>query len=199
MQNQQRQKQQTNKIWEGDTVLCIASGPSIDTDDIDYARGKCRVIVINDNYQLASWADLLYACDLKWWDWHKGVPDFEGMKYTMDKVAAKKYDLDYVKGEAGEGLNTSHIHTGSNSGFQAINLAYLFGAKRILLTGYDMHVNKNGASHWFGNHPDLIISNYQRWIKGFDQVAKQNLVEIINCTRDTSLKCFPQMRLQDAL
>ena len=30
-------------------------------------------------------------------------------------------------------------------------------------------------------------------------VAKQNLVEIINCSRETALDCFPRSTIQDAL
>lgn len=201
MQNKkQKQKQKISKIWQGDTVLCIASGPSLDTDDIEYARGKCRVIAINNNYELAPWADILYACDLYWWDTYKAT-DFQGIKYTQDKAAAQKYNLNYIKSETGHGLSSAadKIHTGSNSGAQAINLAYLLGAKRILLTGYDMKIAKSGATHWFGSHPNNTVSPYAKFIQSFEQIAKQNLVEIINCTRDTALNCFPKMKIQEAI
>jgi hypothetical protein len=159
------------------------------------------VIVINDNYLVAPWADILYACDLKWWDWHKGVPDFAGERWTQDADAARKYGLSYVRGKGGKGLSTDTgtIHTGSNSGYQAINLAYLFGARRVILTGYDMKVGPNGAAHWFGNHPDNIVSNHSGWLAGFKTIVDQRLVEVINCTRDTALTCFPQMSIEEAL
>lgn len=189
-----------SNLFKDETVLCVASGPSIDTDDIEYAKHRCRTIVINDNYQLAPWADVLYACDLKWWDWHNGCPDFIGMKFTQDRTAAQKYRLNYIKGVPLPGLSDSfdELHTGSNSGYQAINLAHLLGAKRILLTGYDMKFSSNGASHWFGDHPDGVRSCYERFIKCFETIDQER-VEIINCTRDTDLTCFPQMTLQEAL
>jgi hypothetical protein len=86
-----------------------------------------------------------------------------------------------------------------NSGFQAMNLALHFGVKRILLLGYDMKFAKSGASHWFGDHPDNTRSNYHRWLPNFETAAKQNLVEIINCSRDTALEAFPRMSIEDAL
>ena len=196
-----QQANQQNKIdLTGDTVLCVASGPSLDTDDIDYAKGRCRVIAINDNYQTAPFADILYACDLKWWDWHKGAPEFAGLKYSMDKKVVQKYDVNYIEGKGGIGLSSSSefIHTGSNSGFQAINLAYLLGARRVLLTGYDMKFAATGAAHWFGDHPDKVRSGYARFIDAFKQIDQAN-IEIINCTRDTALKCFPQMTIQEAI
>ena len=78
-------------------------------------------------------------------------------------------------------------------------LAFHMGAARILLLGYDMKFSKSGAAHWFGDHPDNIRSNYAPWIQHMNEVAKQNLVEIINCSRDTALDCFPQMTIQEAL
>ena len=43
-----------------------------------YVQGKARVIAVNDAWRLAPWADILYACDGRWWRHHKGVPEFTG-------------------------------------------------------------------------------------------------------------------------
>lgn len=170
--------------------------------DIAHIKNSdCKVIAINDNYQIAPWADILYACDLKWWDWHKGAPSFGGSKWTMDIHAANKYQLNYIEGRAGVGLCNEEgvVHTGGNSGFQAINLALQFGASRVVLTGYDMKLASNGASHWFGDHPDLVRSGYERWLLSFKQAADQKLIEIINCTRDTALDMFQRCPITEAL
>lgn len=189
--------------WKNETVVCIASGPSLDTDDIDYIRDKdCRVIAINDNYKIAPFADVLYACDYKWWKWHEGAPEFEGEKWSIDRKAVQEWtDINYVSGSGGTGLSTESdkIITGSNSGYQAINLAYLFGANRVILTGYDMCFGKDGRSHWFGDHPDNVRSNYSAWLKLFDNIKTQGLVEVINCTRNTALQSFPIKPLREVL
>jgi hypothetical protein len=169
---------------------------------VDHLKGKCRVIVVNDNYQVAPWADAHYACDLKWHNWHhEKLVAFEGPKYTMDAAAAGQYKLRYIEGRAGVGLSTDPalIHTGQNSGYQAINLAYHLGASHIMLLGFDMKMSKSGASHWFGDHPDNIRSNYASWLKGFEQIAKQDLIQVINCSRDTALTCFERMTIQEAI
>lgn len=169
---------------------------------MDYLRGKCRVIIVNDNYQLAPWADMHYACDLKWHKWHHNdLSEFEGAKFTMDREAASLYRLRYIEGRAGHGLSIdpSLIHTGGNSGFQALNVAYHMGASHVMLLGFDMKLSEKGASHWFGDHPDGIRSNYAPWLKAFEQAAKQDLIDIINCTRDTALTCFEQMTIQEAI
>lgn len=146
---------------------------------------------------------MLYACDLKWWDWHKGAAEFKGRKITQDKGAAEKYPVEYIESLAEDGLSTDPdiIHQGCNSGYQAINLAYHFGAKRIILLGYDMQFTR-GESHWFGDHPDGIKSSYGDWIGKYNTLARHahNLeLEVINCTRITALTCFPRESLESAL
>jgi len=164
-------------------------------------RGRCKVIAVNNNYEVAPWADILYACDLKWWHWHDGAPGFTGEKWTMDQAAAAQYGLRYIDGKPGAGLciDPGAIHTGGNSGYQAINLAFHLGASHVILLGFDMKFSASGASHWFGDHPDNVRSGYQRFIEAFKTIADQDLMEVINCSRDTALTCFKQMTLKEAL
>jgi len=186
--------------------IVIASGPSLTREDVEYVKGKGIVIVINDNYKMAPWADYLYFCDPKWFEWHKDKKDlanFKGKKYTQDAGIAKAYGINYIESKPAEGISESPdvIHQGSNSGYQAINLAYHLGARKIILLGYDMQTT-NGKSHWFGNHPDNIISKYKSLVQHFESLAehaKRLDLEIINCTRKTALTCFPKMKLESAL
>lgn len=207
--------------WENETVVLIASGPSLTPDDVDYVRGKCRVIAINDSYRLAPWADALYACDSPWWQHHHGCHDFPGQKWTQaygvlaarrDPASARrqlnvieKYDLLSVCGAFAKGLSLcpSLIHYGGNSGFQALNLAVHFGAKRIVLLGFDMRPS-GGKSHWFGNHPPGLQrhSPYTEFISAFegavDDLTRAG-VEVINCTPHSALQSFPHRALKDVL
>lgn len=105
--------------------------------------------------------------------------------------------------QSGISTDPSLIHTGSNSGFQALNLAILAGASRILLLGYDMQPT-DGKSHWFGDHPGSLnrTSPYAVFRKAFDDAANQIArlgVEVVNCSRETSLTCFKRAALSDAL
>ena len=188
-----------NDDWWQETVVCIGAGPSLTVDDVDQVRDKARVIVINSSYMLAPWADLLYACDGKWWDWHDGGQLFMGEKWTQDAGAAARYRLNYIKGIAGTGLCTDPrmIHTGSNSGFQAINMAYHKGAHRVILLGFDMQFGHEGQAHWHGEHPDNVRSNYEMFKAGFKQIAEQGKIEVINASRETALRCFPRKPLED--
>lgn len=192
--------------WANKTAVCIATGPSLTGDQLDIVYGsKCPTVAVNDNYILCPWADIHYAADLKWWRWHeKDALKFRGTSLTVDRQAAIDYGLYWVPYEKHDGLSTNpeYIHTGSNSGYQAINIAYLMGARRIVLIGYDMQVAKNGASHWFGHHPDKLISGYGSFIAKYRTIVPQLDalgLEIINCTINSALDCFPRARLEDAL
>lgn len=61
-------------IWRGQTVVCIATGPSLTPEQVALverwrAAGGCRAIAINDAYLYAPWADALYFADVRWWQW----------------------------------------------------------------------------------------------------------------------------------
>ncbi len=51
------------RLWPDATVVCIASGPSLTQSQVDYCRGKARVAVVNNNWEKAPWADVLYGAD----------------------------------------------------------------------------------------------------------------------------------------
>lgn len=188
------------RIWPGETVVCIASGPSLTPADVDSVRGKARTIVINSSYTLAPWADVLYACDGRWWDWHRGAPDFRGLKFALTKAAAQ-WGVTVLKNTGTNGLehHRQGLRNGRNGGYQAINLAYHFGARRIVLLGYDMQRGPKGQQHWHPDHPTKIGPDYRRWVTLFASIvpplAKAG-VEIINCTRRTALECVPRAALE---
>lgn len=182
-------------------AVCIASGSSLTQADVNYCRGKAKVYVVNDNYKLAPWADVLYAADTDWWEYHNGVPSFQGEKWTVSHEASKKYDLNRIdyKPKAVWSKDKSYIATGRNSGFQAINLAELQGATKIILLGYDMGFTDK--KHWFGDHPPQINrgSKYEEWIELFNQAAPHITAEVINCTPNSRLTCFKSGVLRECL
>jgi hypothetical protein len=204
------------RLWPGSTVVCIASGPSLTREDVDYARGKARVIAINANYKVAPWADVWYAADARFWRWvYSGkrppyedgpafLREYAGMKYCLTSGAADLKGIIVLRRgvESGLSLNPAILNTGHNSGYQALNLAVLLGASRILLLGYDMQRGPKGEEHHHADHPNKSRSNYDRFRKPFSSLVTPLAdagVEVINCTRRTALTCFPQMPITEAL
>jgi hypothetical protein len=198
-------------LWPGSLVVCLATGPSLTQADVEACRGH-HVIVVNDAYRLAPWADILYACDAKWWSWkvNRSAWAFPGLKYSI-QAESKRWCKDVhvlqMTGNDGLELQPTGLRTGRNSGYQAINLAVHLGARRILLLGYDMGLGPKNEPHfqtpeWNGQHPESHHSPYVIFKRKFETIVeplKQAGVEVINCSRRSALTAFPRMTLEEAL
>lgn len=198
-------------IWTNRPAIVAATGPSLTIETAEKCRG-IATIAINDAYRRLPWADLLYACDDRWWFQHKGCLDFAGEKWSShesekrnDKArAAETFGLNLVTGKDAPGfsLDPEYIHYGSNSGFQGLNIAILMGADPIILVGFDMQT-VDRQRHFFGDHPPGLCNtvNYTNFVKHFDRAAKRLPPEIRvwNATPKSALTCFPKVNLDDAL
>ena len=185
--------------WHGHTCVIAASGPSLsDEDVVRVEHSTARCIAINTTFRKFDHADVLYACDYLWLKHHKAefMPRFNGRVWTQDRAAAEQFHFKYVRHAARDGLGRGNtLHVGGNSGHGAINLAYLFGARRILLIGYDMR-EIGGRKHWHPDHPSPCVQKQQfgEWIHKFRKLAddlKAAKCEVINCTPNSALQCFP--------
>ncbi len=190
-----------DNIW-----CCIATGPSLTVADCERVRAcgdRVNTIVINDNYRIAPWARHLYACDGRWWAVHKEsvFRSFSGSKWTQDPGFKDDPAFNFIRSIEGTGLADDALVQGNNSGYQAINLAYVLGASRVILLGYDM---RGQGEHWFGRHDQSkglgANTDYSTFVRHFEQMQPQDYgLEVINCSRESALECFPRMRLREAL
>jgi len=187
--------------WADLPCVVVASGPSLTEGDCQAvvqarAADRCRVIVVNDNWRRVPNADALYAADTEWWRCNTAALQSCGAaRYTASDEANDfgAYFV-HVVDDPGLGRLPNILHSGRNSGYQAINLAYQFGARRILLLGYDMQLT-GGRAHWFGDHPAPLRPprDFANWAGRFRQLASDleaEGVEVRNCTRETALDCF---------
>jgi hypothetical protein len=189
------------RLCPGGTVVCLGSGPSLTLEDVAFVRGKATVVAVNDAVRLAPWADVLYACDAKWWFWHRadGAAAFVGPKFALENAAKKYPGVQVLRktGETGLELDPTGLRAGRNSGYQAINLAVHLGASRILLLGYDMK-----GDHFFGPHPDGSRPPFAICLQRFATLVdplRQLGVEVVNCTPGSALTCFPYVPLAEGL
>lgn len=187
------------------TWFCLASGPSMCREDAEAVRGRGKVIAIGNTGELAPFADVLYSGDASWWR-HYGhrYASFAGRRVAlaMGGLPEGVEGLPY-RNEPGLGLGV--IHTGHNSGYQAINLAFLEGATTIVLLGYDMQ-HTDGKRHWHDDHP-APLGNF---CSGMPELCRQRFpplasdlaargVRVLNASRQTALACFERIPLPDAL
>ncbi len=187
------------------TWFILASGPSMCQADADAVRGRGVVVAINQTIRLAPWADILYAGDASWWkQYGRAVKDFRGRRVGLS-MPGQQRDIEQLLFRMGAGLGLQRINHGNNSGFQAINFAYLEGARRIVLLGYDMQ-HFEGQHHWHEDYP-TGMGNFN---PGMPELCAPKFgplaadlaargVEVINATRRTALACFKRMPLADVL
>lgn len=197
---------------EGKTVVCLATGPSITQEQVDRVKGL-PAIAVNDAYLLAPWADVLYFADHKWYGWHCKRAEFQS--FAGQKVSIQNHGLevrdktvlllgkffDSTKPDVALSEDPRILCTGSNSGYQALNIATLSGARKVVLLGYDCR-DVDGKAHFFGAHPDGTKPGYPSIKVHFQRAAKaaeRMGIDVVNCSPGTNLDCFRLSRLEDEL
>jgi hypothetical protein len=185
--------------WSSAGAAIVAPGPSAKSADVAKLKGKVPVFAVKQGVDLCPWADAVYGCDAAWWRFRRGLPTFSGLKLRWSGngccdfsdvvgVTIRDNALDrIIVDEPGV------IGSGRNSGFQALNIAVQFGARRILLIGFDMH-----GQHFYGRNNWAMCSNpdewnFSKWRRAFAAGAadlKALGVEVVNLSMPSTLSCF---------
>jgi hypothetical protein len=180
--------------WQGETVACIASGPSLTPEQIEAVRRwGGRVIVANTTFKVALWADALFAMDRKWWREYLGEAraTFHGELWTAG--------IKYPGVQSAPGADLGPI---MNSGAGAVLLARWFGAERVILLGYDGKRGPNGEAHHHGDHPKPLSNalSLPRWPSQFERLARRvEGLEVVNCSPGSAISVFPARPLREVL
>lgn len=206
------------RAWLGDTAFIVGGGPSLRGFNPERLRGRGRVIVINRMVLPSAdgvwpgipWADVMYFCDEKYWrvdgarvrEFYKG-----GCLVTMARLPNDP-DIHRLSRRARVGLSPDprQLCHGSNSGFQAINLAYLFGARRIILLGIDMAIGEDGRTHTHEGYGPCVqevelhlkavfLPKFPSLVKPLKDAG----VEVINASPRSALTCWPRVSIDEAL
>jgi hypothetical protein len=199
------------RSFEEQTVAVIASGPSLTSDQVAACiAAGVRTIAVKHALDLCQGADVLYGCEGQsyrfWLNIGASAHWFRGMKVSGQSLAAIASGVRWLPGKANPALSAdpSWLSWGPrgsfNSGFQALNLAVLMGAARVLLLGFDMQLGPSGAAHFYPERGQ-VPSNYPRMIAAFDGVSASLPagVEVLNCTPGSALTQFKQVDLAEAV
>lgn len=170
--------QEIHEKWGKGTVYLIGGGTSL--TDFDFSVLKGRVIGINRSaFELN--ADALFTLDQTFVrNYRDQIADFvaSGKRaYLTMPVNDDQHvtipGATYLLRMRGGGLSDDPARLfGVHSGYAAINLAYLCGAKKIGLLGYDMAYSAKDKTHfhdgykWHGHHTKRY---YIKWAHNFDQ------------------------------
>ena len=181
-------KQTIPRSYEGETVVIVATGPSITDEQIVHlydARilNRIKVITVNNAYQIVPFTDIQVACNDNWWEYYLlHDPSLRTIKadcWTRYKHISEKYGINYIDSIVKDGLSRdqSVIHINHGSGPMAINFATLYGFKKIILLGHDMKYAKdyNGRQKKVGSTPRHYFGEYPKSMQHFPQ--SQNSVD----------------------
>lgn len=193
-------------MWRGQACAILASGKSMTPEVAETVRSAAavRVIAINNTFRLAPWADLFFAADAPWWVRYYGeLVGVPGLKVCADPAGTKFDDVLQITAAGDEGFDpdTSKIRHGGNGGYAAVHIAAHLGCARIMLCGFDMR-----GGHWHEPHKYPLREHgegiFASWIRRFQTLAPElsaRGIEVLNCTPNSALRCFPMANLTDAL
>lgn len=202
----------------GESVFIIGGGPSLRNFQSRQLEGR-RVIVTNEAFSLYPQADALVFVDVGWWQRrvHEVLEVFEGLIIgrgpygRMYKAGGREVvNVAYRSGTVWS--EDQRMLGGKNSGLAALNAAFLMGADRAFLIGFDLR-SIRGRNNYHHLHDDAsqrnVCNRYLNlFIPEFCQASKRieslNGVEgvgfeVFNLTPDSALKCFPERSVEWAM
>ena len=230
---------QVPRMWEGGDVWIIGGGPSVFTQFnipekvvnkvldgssppsvyspyMEYLHDK-HVIGVNMAYHIGSWMDIILFGDNGFFlREQQGLAAYPGLKVSCAPAARSESWVKYVERDLqhpkGISAHPRMVSWNGNTGGAAISLAAHTGAKRIMLLGFDMKLNKNKIQHWhdlYKKGPLLKQDQrrarklpFDRHLSGFPVIAtdaKTMRIEILNICPDSDIMCFPKYSLKELM
>ena len=183
-------------------MFVVGGGPSIKGFDFNRLRGRNVIAVNNAGLDLVPWAHVLFWADKRWLDWnHSRLGEHTG-KYKISRKPphlGREHDIKQMKFSPKSLSDRSDTVGGWCGGSSAINLAYLMGARVIILMGFDMRPGNYHKDHKFphidGQHRDKFIPTLEAMAPG---LLKRG-VTVINTNQRSALRCFPFADIEELL
>ena len=134
--------------------------------------------------------DVCWWGDPRWFDWNKeDLAGFAGLKVCCCESLRKRPEVRVLKRGKPKGidLRSDFASWNSSSGGSAINLAFHFGVRRVVLLGFDMRIGDDGEDNWHDMHKikGHTEDPYPRFMEAFPVIkedAEREGMEIINST-----------------
>jgi hypothetical protein len=155
-------------------------------DLAERVRGN-KVCAVSNAYELAPWADMLVANDIRWWQKHPDAYKFQGRKFSANVINGV------------ERCKPNTFGSLSNSGVLGLDAVRNAGATKVVMLGFDMHGThffgpyQNGCTNTSDRRREVHKSQFAQWKK------KNPNIEVLNATEGSALKCFPIVRLDEVL
>jgi hypothetical protein len=198
--------------WDDRPTLIVGTGPSLHRFDFERLRGLGHVLAVKEAVWDLPFADACFGLDLGWierrrdklaslsMELYLAVPASTPAKARRIRNAVylvRRRDGDLLRTDPGE------VESGGNSGFGALNLAFLKRARRIVLLGYDY----DGGRHYCPERYTHLTPGHNarylpRWGRNFDRTAPQLRaagVTVLNASLTSTVMAFPRASIDEAL
>jgi len=207
-------------LWEGADAIIIGGGPSLKGFNWDLLKDE-MTIGCNAAYTLGKevCSVILFGDSSFFKDHQVGLENYGGPVFTNSRrLLGTKIPWLLTIPRQSKGLSHTALGWNGCTGAGAVNLAFLFGAKRVYLLGFDMMVQYKVegqplTENWHTLYDKKKArknplkkggSPYPRFLSGFEDVVKDwkekfSDREIINVNDDTALRCFPVMSVSEFL
>jgi len=213
--------------WAGDTAFIIGGGPSLRGFPVDRLRGRGRVIVINrmvlpaEEWPGVPWADVLHFADCSFWVrfrdqilpiWQDGRITTLCNGFMLENGEVKRAEIYPGDGllrlarapRLGLSSDPRRLSHGSSSGYSAINLAYLFGATRIVLLGFDLKFDgdRTHTHEGYGVRQATLQHQLSVHAGAFPFLVEPlgfRGVQVLNASPDSALECWPKIPRDETL
>lgn len=190
--------------WAGERCFVICGGESVRAQRTLIPHLKGRVIAVKQSVILRPDADVLWlggehvaeiALPL--------LPHFRGTYMAVRGKSCPQLPATVLRvGRWKDHTTLSNLPThvcGYDTGTSAINLAYHFGAKEIVLLGYDMT-----GGRWFNGeipHPMPIIPDdkhcgHMAPLPKLAEDCVRKGVRVVNCSPTSKVTCFERQPLE---
>lgn len=186
--------------WE--TTYIVAGGPSLVGEDLTKLEGR-TVLVVNDAVRHLPKATAAFSADRNWA--MRRLPDlrsFKGEKYLAIGYEIPDPTIHNLRKSREPGLSSDPgVICSCSSGYGALNVAFLKGAKKIFLLGFDY---TQGGRHWYPERGTRGINGigFVAWAQRYGTTLPQLLeagVQVWNANPASRIECFPKISFSDLL
>ncbi len=190
--------------WVGDRCFILCNGESIRQQRHLIPNLKGRVIAIKEAVRLRPDADVLFVAAEKKVDINPPLFSIFTGKYVIARNKVPDSYPAYVKRVCRTKDHSrlcdlrDHV-CGFDCGTSAINLAYHFGAKEIVLLGMDMQGNRWCNGEFDHPMPKIPADHHERHssvLPAIAKDAKRNGIRIVNCSPTSAVTAFEKQPLE---
>jgi len=186
------------KIFEGHKVTIVGGGYSL--IDFDWNRVRGKMIAVNYAWRKYPKADICIGLDSMFYErpenkeffekyegymicdreplYHRAVrAEYEGVAMTDDK----NKDLDW------------HLQSANTSGYFALAVAFMLGASKVYLLGFDGGFN--GQSNWYYHNENITSEGTYEYVNRFYSYFKD--YPVINVGLTSKIPFFKKVDLNE--